>query len=502
MKRITIDPVTRLEGHGKVEVFLNDSGEVENVYLQIPELRGFEKFCIGRPVEELPRITTQICGVCPEAHHMASSKACDAVYHTEPPLIGKKLRELFYSTFFVTDHTTHFYILGGPDFVVGPEASPAERNIIGVIAKVGAEVGLKVINLRKHCHNIIKLMGGRSIHPVFSIPGGVSKAITEEERRQIEDVAKEAVEFGKFTLQIFEDIVLKNSAYVKLITSDAYAHKTYYMGLVDKNNQINFYEGMVRVVDPDGKEFAKFEAKDYRDHIAEHVEPWTYLKFPYLKRVGWKGIVDGKDSGVYRATPLSRCNAADGIGTPIAQKEYEKMFETLGGKPVHATLATHWARVVELMYAAERMLDLATDTDIARLARELSSKGFDKALYAQVRTMPRETPTEGVGVVEAPRGTLYHHYVTDDKGIVKDVNLIVGTTNNNAAISLSLKKAAKAVIKKNGEITEGALNLVEMAFRAYDPCFGCATHSLPGRMPLEIVVYDGQGKKVSQKRRF
>jgi len=501
MKRITIDPVTRLEGHGRIEVFLNDGGEVENVYLQIPELRGFERFCVGRPVEELPRITTQICGVCPEAHHIASAKACDAVYHVEPPPVGRKLRELFYSTFFVTDHTTHFYILGGPDFIVGPEASPAERNILGVIAKVGTEVGLRVINLRKHCHNVIKLMGGRSIHPVFALPGGVSKAINEDERREIEEVAREAVEFGKFTLQAFNDIVLKNSEYVKLITSDAYAHRTYYMGLVDKDNHINFYDGDIRVVDPDGKEFAKFQAKDYRDHIAERVEPWTYLKFPYLKKVGWKGLVDGKDSGVYRATPLSRCNASDGLTTPLAQKEYGKMYETLGAKPVHATLATHWARVIELMYAAERMLDLATDSDVARLARDLTNRGFDKALYSQVRTIPRETPTEGVGVVEAPRGTLYHHYVTDEKGIVRDVNLVVGTTNNNAAISLSLKKAAKAVIKKNGEVTEGALNLVEMAFRAYDPCFGCATHSLPGKMPLELVVYDSQGNKLAEKRR-
>jgi F420-non-reducing hydrogenase large subunit len=502
VKRITIDPVTRLEGHGKVEIFLGDNGEVENVYLQIPELRGFERFCIGRPVEELARITTQICGVCPEAHHIASSKAADAVYHVEPPPVGRKLRELFYSTFFVTDHATHFYILSGPDFVVGPDANPAERNIIGLIGKVGREAGLKVINLRKSCHNIIKMMGGRSIHPVFSIPGGVSKAITEEERQQIEDVARGAVEFGKFTFKVFEDVVLKNSDYVKLITSDAYAHKTYYMGLVDKDNHINFYDGMVRVVDPDGKEFAKFAAKDYREHIAERVEPWTYLKFPYLKKVGWKGLVDGKDSGVYRATPLSRCNASDGPATPLAQKEYQRMYETLGGKPIHATLATHWARIVELMYAAERMLELATDTEVARLAREVSTRPQDKSVHAQVRAIPHEVPTEGVGVVEAPRGTLYHHYVTDQNGVVKDVNLVVGTTNNNAAISMSLKKAAKSVIKKDGKITEGALNLVEMAFRAYDPCFGCATHSLPGQMPLELIVYDSQGKMLSSKRRY
>ncbi len=503
MKRVTIDPITRLEGHGKIEIFLNDDGEVENVYFQVPELRGFERFCIGRPVEELPRITTRICGVCPEAHHMASAKATDAVYHVDPPPTAKKLRELLYMAFYVTDHTTHFYILGGPDFIVGPDASPKERNILGVIGKVGAEIGLKVINMRKRCHEVIKLLGGRSIHPVFAIPGGVSRGITEEQRREVEDVAKEAVEFGKFTLQIFDDIVLKNSDYVELIKSDAYAHKTYNMGLVDENNHSNFYDGKIRVTDPLGNEFAKFEAKDYREHLAEHVEPYTYLKFPYLKKVGWKGLVDGKDSGVYKATPLSRCNVADGMATPIAHKAWERMYDTLGGKPIHATLATHWARVVEIMYAAERMLELATDPDITKGSRsEATTKGIEKALAKEIRTIPTATPDEGVGVVEAPRGTLYHHYITDERGIVKDVNLIVGTTNNNAPIAMSLKKAAQGVIKKNGEITEGALNLVEMAFRAYDPCLACATHSLPGKMPLEIVVYDSKGNKISSKRRF
>lgn len=501
MKRVTIDPITRLEGHGKIEIFLDDKGAVENVYFQVPELRGFEKFCLDRPVEELARITTRICGVCPEAHHMASSKAADAVYHVDPPPTAKKLRELFYNIFMVTDHTTHFYILGGPDFVVGPDAPKAERNILGVIAKVGAEVGLKVINLRSHCHEMLKMMSGRSIHPVFSIPGGVSKGLTEEERKRVEEVAREAVEFGQFTLQVFDDIVLKNSEYVKIITSDAYAHRTYSMGLVDENNSTNFYDGKIRVVDPDGKEFAKFEAKDYREHLEEHVEPYSYLKFPYLKKVGWKGLVDGKDSGVYKATPLSRCNVADAMATPIAQKAYERMYETLGGKPIHATLATHWARVVEIMYAAERVLELATDPDITKGTQEVT-KGIEKALAKEYRTIPTETPTEGVGVVEAPRGTLYHHYVTDENGITKAVNLIVGTTNNNAAIAMSLKKAAQGVIKPNGEITDGALNLVEMAFRAYDPCLACATHTLPGQMPLELVVYDSEGKRISSKRRF
>ncbi len=483
--RISIDPITRLEGHGKVEIFLDDAGNVENVYFQVPELRGFETFCEGHPVEELARITTRICGVCPEAHHMASAKAADAVYGVEIPSAAKKLRELLYSAFFVTDHATHFYILGGPDFIVGPSADPKVRNILGVIAKVGRETGLKVINTRHRCHQVIKTLGGKTIHPVSSIPGGVSKGLNEEERKEIESVARDAIEFGKFSLKAFEDIVLANKAYVDLILHKGYSHNTYNMGTVDENNHINFYEGMVRVTDQDGMEFAKFKAEDYLDHIAERVEPWTYLKFPYLKKIGWKGLVDGKDSGVYKATPLSRCNASDGMATPLAQEEYEKMYDTLGGKPINATLATHWARLVELLYAAERMLELATDPEITS---------------DNIRTIPTKTPSEGVGQVEAPRGTLFHHYITDENGIVKKVNLIVGTTNNNAAICMSLKKAAQTVIK-NGKTGQGLLNLVEMGFRAYDPCFGCATHSLPGSMPLIINIYDGNGDILDQIKR-
>ncbi|MGD9403499.1 MAG: nickel-dependent hydrogenase large subunit, partial [bacterium] len=242
-------------------------------------------------------------------------------------------------------------------------------------------------------------------------------------------------------------------------------------------------------------------AKDYRDHIEERVEPFSYLKYPFLKNVGWKGFVDGMDSGVYKATPLSRCNAADGIATPIGQEAYEKFYDTLGGKPVHATLATHWARLIELTYAAERMLELATDPEITAGTREGITPGLDKALMKEIRTIPTETPTEGVGVVEAPRGTLYHHYKTDENGIATEVNLIVGTTNNNAPISMSLKKAAQGMIKKGEEITETTLNLVEMAFRAYDPCLSCATHSLPGQMPLEVVVYDSDGNLIASKRK-
>jgi len=482
MNRITIDPITRLEGHGRIEIFLDDNGDVENAYLQVPEFRGFEKFCEGRAVEELPRITPRICGVCPSAHHLASAKATDAVYGVEVPSAGKKLRELYYSAHYVHSHIAHFYALAAPDFVVGPGAPKAERNILGVVGKVGLEVGGEVIKHRAYGQKIQEIIGGKATGSVCGIPGGMSKAINEEERKEIEQMAESCVEFSKFSLKVFDDVVLANQAYVDLILSDAYAMVSYYMGLVDENNKVNFYDGDIRVVDPEGKEFAKFDQQDYLDHIEEHVEPWSYLKFPYLKNVGWKGLVGGMDSGVYRVAPLARLNAADGMATPLAQEAYERMYETLGGKPVHATLAMHWARLVELLYAAERLLELSRDPEITD---------------PTVRAIPTETPNEGVGVVEAPRGTLFHHYKTDENGIVEKVNLIVATGNNNAAMCMSVKNAAQGFIK-GGEVNDGLLNQVEMAFRAYDPCLACATHSLPGRMPLEVVLRDRAGDELQR----
>jgi len=486
-QRITIDPITRLEGHGKIEIFLDDKGDVANTYFQIPELRGFERFCVGRPVEEMPLLTNRICGVCPEAHHMAAAKATDMVYHVDPPRTAKMLRELLYSAFYVTDHATHFYALAGPDFVMGPDAPVAERNILGVIHKVGLEIGGKVINARKAGHTVIEMIGGRKVHPCTSIPGGLTKGITKEQQEEILKLGQWAVEFGQFTLKLFNDIVLGNKEYVDLILGDIYTHRTYYMGMVDENNRTNFYDGKVRVVGPDGKELVKYAPQDYTQHIAEHVEPWTYLKFPYLKAVGWKGFTDGKDAGVYCATPLSRLNAADGMATPLAQEEYDKFYKTLGGKPVHQRLATHWARLIELLYAAERWVELASDP-------EITSDNF--------HTKPTEIPTEGVGIVEAPRGTLTHHYTTDERGVLTKVNLIVGTTNNYAPISMSIDKAARSLIKKGTVVTEPMLNMVEMAFRSYDPCFGCATHSLPGQMPLQVTIRNAEGEPIEVLKQF
>jgi F420-non-reducing hydrogenase large subunit len=484
-RRVTIDPITRLEGHGKIDIFLDGQGEVEKAYFQIPELRGFEVFSIGRPAEDMPQITSRICGVCPTAHHMAGTKALDDLYKVDPPPAAKKLRELVYDTFMFEDHALHVYILGGPDFIVGPDAPPALRNVVGVIQKVGLDVGKKVISMRRRLRELITYLGGKVIHPVLGLPGGVAKGMDPAELPKFKELAKDGLEFARFTLQVFKDIVLKNPDYVKLITSDAYTHKTYYMGMVDANNRVNFYDGQLRVVTPDGKEYAKFPAQKYLDYVGEHVEPWSYIKFCYLKPVGWKGFVEGNDSGVYSVAPLARLNAADGMATPEAQKAYEEYFKTLGGKPVHFTLANHWARIVEILQAAERINELVNDP-------EITSK--------EIRTIPVGKPVCGIAAVEAPRGTLFHHYETDEQGLITKANLIVATQNNSARMAMSVEKAAKNLIHK-GEVSEGLLNKIEMAFRAYDPCHGCGTHALPGEMPLVASIRDSATGKVLREVR-
>ena len=484
-RKITIDPITRLEGHGKIEIFLDDHGDVERAILQVPELRGFEQFSVGRPVEEMSRITPRICGVCPTAHHMAAGKAADAVFGVEPTATARKLRELIYNAFFFEDHTLHFFFLGGPDFVVGPQAPAAERNILGVIGKVGAEIGVKVIRMREDVREIMAYLGGKSIHPVSCLPGGVSKGLDEEHRLRFLETARASVDFAEFALQVFDDVVLKNKAYVDIVVGEAYKIKTYYMGLVNPKNQVEFYDGEIRVVDPDGREFAKFKPADYLDHIAEHVEPWTYVKFPFLKKVGWKGFVEGNDSGVYRVAPLARLNVAEGMQTPRAQKHHDRMYDVLGGKPVHNTLAFHWARLIECVQAAEKMVELLEDPAIT---------GVD------LRNLPTLKPKEGVGIVEAPRGVLIHHYKSDERGLVTAANLIVATIGNAAAINMSIEKAAKAYIK-GGQVSDGLLNMAEMAFRPYDPCHGCGTHAWPGGGPLTVMIYTRSGELVHKLQR-
>ena len=481
-RRVTIDPITRLEGHGKIDIFLNDEGDVERAYLQIPELRGFEVFSLGRPAEEMPQITSRICGVCPTAHHMAATKALDDLYHTDPTPTARMIRELVYNAFMLEDHALHVYILGGPDFIVGPDAPKEERNVVGVVQRVGVEVGKRVISMRRRLRELIAYFGGKVIHPVMGLPGGVSKGLKPEDLPAFQELSKEALDFALFTLQVFKDIVLRNAHFVNLITSDNYTHRTYYMGMVDAKNKVSFYDGLLRVIEPTGREYARFRAQEYRDYIAEHVEPWSYVKFCFLKRLGWHGFEEGPHSSVYAVAPMARLNVAEGMATPHAQKAYEEYFDTLGGKPVHHTLANHWARIVEMIYAAERMIELTNEPGLT---------GTD------IRNIPATKPSIGIGAVEAPRGTLFHHFETDDRGLITKANLIVATQNNCARIAMSVDKAARGLIKK-GQVNEGLLNMIEMAFRAYDPCFGCATHALPGHLPLCVNLYDRQRNLVQQ----
>lgn len=473
-RKISILPNTRLEGHGKVDIILDDAGNVVDAYFQVIEFRGFEKFCEGRHVEELPRITPKVCGVCPGAHHMASAKACDAVFKVELPEAARKLREIYYNAHMAHSHILHFFALGAPDLVLMNEDA-AKRNIFGLVAAVGREIGTAVVDSRGYAQRIQEIIGGHPIYPVSSLPGGLSKPLSENDRKEIEKMAGALVEFSKGSFEVFNTLVLKNEKLAELIAADLYRHETYYAGMVDENNKVNFYDGKIRIVDPEGKEVCTFEAADYLDHIAEHVEPWSYIKFPYLKSVGWNGFTDGAKSGVYRVNSLARLNVADGMATPLAQAAYEDLYKFFGRKPVHNTLAYHWARLIELMYASERILELARDPQVTD---------------PHVRNIPAGAPSEGVGVVEAPRGTLYHHYVTDRKGIVQKVNLIVATVQNNAAINMSVKKAAQGLIK-NGEVNDRLLNMVEMAVRAYDPCLACASHALFGGGSFEVRIYRG-----------
>ncbi|MBQ1462652.1 MAG: Ni/Fe hydrogenase subunit alpha, partial [Candidatus Methanomethylophilus sp.] len=420
--RVTVDPITRLEGHGKIEIFLDEKGDVKNAYWQVPEVRGFERFCIGRRVTELNQITARLCGVCPGAHHLASTKAIDGCYNAKPTEAAFHIRDTFYQAHFVHSHIAHFYALAAGDFVCGPAAPAAQRNVLGVVAAVGLELGGAVLKARANAQRIQEIIGGKATHPVMGVPGGVSKAISNEEAAEIRSYADGLVDFAQTSLKVFHDVVLANKEYVDIITNkDLYYHETYMMGLVNEKNgkkQLEFHDGKVRVLNQDGKEVDLYNAFDYLDHIGEAIEPWSYEKFPYLRNPGYKGLVDGPESGLYRATPLSRINVCDEISTPLANEALQEFRSTLSpdGKPVQFTLATHWARLIELLYAAEKLREDANS---------------DKLTDANIKQTDLVPGGRGVGCVEAPRGTLTHDYTCDENGIVTACNLVVGTTNNN-----------------------------------------------------------------------
>ncbi len=472
-KTLVIQPVSRIEGHAKVTIQLNDAGDVDDARVNVIELRGFEKFCVGKPVEEMPRITTRICGVCPWSHHLASAKTTDAVFGVEPTPTGKKLRQLCNSVAYMEEHILHFYVLGGPDFVLGPSADYPTRNVIGIVGAV-PEVAKQVVRVRHMCARMLEIIAGKSIHPDAAVPGGFSKPLQKEERDALLPMAQECLELAKFSIQFAKDNIfpkyLDAVKTVGTITSG-------FLGTVAADGALDLYDGRLRMMYADGS-YEDFSPADYTDYIGEHVEDWTYLKFPYAKKRGPFLLEDNAPS-LYRVNTLARINVADYIPTPLAQKELEE-FRANFGRPAQLTLLYHWARLIELLYNAEMAVQLLNDPEIT--SRD-----------TRLKVTPRAA--RGVGVVEAPRGTLIHDYTTDGNGLLTHVNLVVATCQNNSAINLSVRQAAKTLIK-GGKYDQGTLNTVEMAIRAYDPCLSCATHQLDGSIPVKLDIVGPDGKLI------
>ena len=474
MKTITIAPVTRLEGHAKVTINLDDSGNVADTFVHIVELRGFEKFCIGRPVEELPRIVTSICGVCPWSHHLASAKTNDAIFGVTPPSAGRKLRELCNAIAYTEEHTLHFFFLAGPDFVMGPDSDYSVRNVIG-IAKANPEIGKKVVRNRHLGAQMLNIVSGKSIHPVTAVPGGFSKPLTEDERQKLLPMANEVLEFAKFAIAFSKENLF--SKYLDAIKTIGVI-ETGFLGTVTNDGTLDLYDGKARLMKPDGT-YEEFPYDQYTEFIGEHIEPWTYLKFPYAKKWGEFSMDLDNPSAIYRTNSLARMNVSDKISTPLAQKELEEFREKFG-RPAQLTLLYNWARLIELLYNAEKAVELLNDPEIT-------------STETRVPVTPRAA--RGIASVEAPRGTLIHDYETDENGLVTNVNLIVGTTHNNASINMSVKQAAQTLIK-DGNYDQGTLNKIEMAIRAYDPCLSCATHKMDGSIAVKIEIRDAKGKVI------
>ncbi len=477
-QKITIEPVTRIEGHARVTIHLNDGGEVENTYLHVDEFRGVEKFSEGRPYFEMTQITQRICGICPVSHHLAAAKASDGVAGVKPPRPGALLRELLHMGQVVQSHSMHFFHLAAPDLLFGFDADPATRNVFGII-QANPELALKAVNLRRYGQQIIERLGGKRVHPNLAVPGGVNAPLKAGDRDAIAAERETMVGYVQEAIAIAKDLLGADAN----LTSTFASFPSSYMGLVDAEGGLQLYDGEIRVKDAGGELVGQFKAEDYKEYIAEHVEPWSFLKFPYYKALGWP-------QGTYRVGPLGRLNVADKIGTPLANEEFKLFKQINGGKPVEGSLYYHYARLIEALYALERIGELLDDRDLRS----------DDVRSNEVRAYPAaDLAGHGVGVIEAPRGTLFHEYWTDDHGLLTRVNLIVATGNNNWAMNTAAGSVAKEYVK--GErITEGMLNRVEAAIRCYDPCLSCATHAL-GQMPLEISLVAADGSVLDRVAR-
>ncbi|MCX6998308.1 MAG: Ni/Fe hydrogenase subunit alpha [Kiritimatiellaeota bacterium] len=481
-RKIVIEPVTRVEGHGKVTIHLDDQGEVTQSRLHIVEFRGFERFVQGRPYWEAPVLVQRLCGICPVSHHLAAAKAADVIVGAGTGRgltpTAEKIRRLMHYGQIFQSHTLHFFHLASPDLLFGYDAPPEQRNVVGV-ALANRALATQAVLMRKFGQEVIAATAGKKIHGTGAIPGGVNKSLTPAERDRLLHGpqplnAGQMIVWAQGALAFFKDYYRKNKAFIDGFSRFPSNH----LSLVRPDGALDLYHGVLRAVDADGRKILDdVDYQDYLQHIREEVKSWSYMKFPYLLRLG-------KEDGWYRVGPLARLTTVTFIPTPLAQQAFEEFKQATGGKPNDMCMHTHWARLIETLHAAETMRDLLSDPDIT--GSELTVKGQRQA--------------EGVGVIEAPRGTLIHHFCVGANDLIEMANLIVSTTHNNEPMNRAVNHVAKTYMTGQKIITEPMMNAVEVAIRAYDPCLSCATHAY-GRMPLEISLYDDAGVLLDQKRK-
>ncbi|MGD8397688.1 MAG: Ni/Fe hydrogenase subunit alpha [Anaerolineae bacterium] len=472
-QKITIEPVTRIEGHARVTIHLDDSGQVAQTYFHVDEFRGMEKFSEGRPYFEMPQITQRICGICPVSHHLAAAKAADGVAGVTPPRPAVLLRELLHMGQVVQSHSLHFFHLAAPDLIFGFDSDPAKRNVFGII-EADPQLAHKAVDLRRYGQQIIERLGGKRVHPNLTVPGGVNNPLSDRDRDAIAAEQETMLGYAREAIGLAKNLLGDDPDLARSFAS----FPSGYMGLVDEEGGLQLYEGRIRVKDAEGRTLIEFDGTDYLDHVAEHVEPWSFLKFPYYRELGWP-------QGTYRVGPLGRLNVVDKIGTPLADQEFRQFRQIGGGRPIEGSLYYHYARLIEVLYALERIGALLDDADI---------------LSKDIRMAPTAKLTgHGVGVIEAPRGTLIHDYSTDENGLLTRVNLIVATGHNNWAMSTAADQVARQYVDGH-KLTEGVLNRVEAAIRCYDPCLSCSTHAL-GQMPLEVMLVDSSGAVLDRRAR-
>jgi NAD-reducing hydrogenase large subunit len=471
LKRIVIEPVSRVEGHGKVTLLADDDNIIHEVRMHIVEFRGFERFIQGRPYWDVPVVVQRLCGICPVSHHLAAGKAIDRIVGAEKLTpTAKKLRELAHFGQILQSHALHFFHLSSPDLLFGFDADVAQRNIVGVI-KAHPDIALQGVKLRKYGQEVIRAICGKRIHGTGAIPGGMNKPLTEKEKNKLLEDIDQITEWAIAAVELSKNYFISNQP-----LSDTFGSMpTNYMSLVRPDGALELYDGKLRAKNQDGETiFDQVSDQGYHEHIREEVRNWSYMKFPYITDIG-------PDTGWYRVGPLARVNNCDYIDSPLAE-EQRQIFTAHNDAPMqHASLAYHWARMIELLHCAEKIKELLNDPEIL---------GTDLLVRGERRN------SSGIGVIEATRGTLFHHYEVDDNDLIKKANLIVSTTNNNQAMNESIRRVAEDHLSGQ-EITEPLLNNIEVAIRAYDPCLSCATHAV-GKMPLSVELRNTRGELLSR----